>query len=82
MGKYDYLKETHDQKIFRITKKGIGQNLNRLKMIKKYPDNHHKNAIERAKEGLRIAILWYHRMLREKPKLRSPKQLNLFKETK
>ena len=82
MAKYDYLKETHDQKIFRITKTGIGTNLYRLKMIKMYPDNHDKNACERAKEGLRVAMFWYHKMLREKPELRSPKQLNLFKEIK
>lgn len=80
MGKYDYLK-SRERQIFNQTKQGIGFNLNRLKMIKRDPDNFTPMEKECASEGLRIAINGYHRMLRKNPTLKGPKQLDLFKDS-
>jgi len=80
--KYNHLKLTKERHIYNMTRKGIGTNLYLLSMIKKYPDNYDKNARKRAIEGLKIAMHWSRKMLKDNPSLKGSEQLDLFKENK
>ena len=71
------LKPTKEQHIFSMTKKGIGVNLCHLRMIKKYPDNYDKNARQRALDGLKTSMYWYHKMLKDNPALKGAEQMSL-----
>lgn len=73
----EHLKPTKEQHIFNMTRKGIGVNLCHLRMIKKYPENFDSNARQRALDGLKISMHWYHKMLKDNPALKGAEQMKL-----